>query len=812
MRNLTSTISVFAIGASLAFVAPSHLPTAENDYAIWAQAEAAFIRRGKLKQRPNRLAQIVVTTAATPDFSTDPGNVTVSFTGTDGDGNPFETPEFDMGGPVAIDATYVVDFPSGFNTLAFRVGDSITIDSEEKAETEDFDETSFLLNGGTLNYNDAETDISLRVKQKRNGKLSLKFSGAAGAMEEFNAENPPIVAISDAGGEELDYAEFRITGQERVIEADIPELNEAAAILMISRVFDADGNLLDENIEDIEIVQPKVKPDLTEYGLRKNRLKQKGGKTTSTGTTDLDVAKNRRVTFAVKSPIDNTDIVESVEYQLSYNDGLGNQIDEAPVTLGDPDRVRVVEKLPLVRNDDQTLTFQNGEGTTTFPAEGPVPVTWISPVYGEVQTELEILPQAKDREDGQMGVKICDGAVVVDKPRGCKPVRLALVDHKGDGSSLKVVLSGRPIAFGDTPFTTALYGEILISAQPIEYDEDRIWVQPPPIEIPAALDGQSYQLTATAFNGNGEVVDIDSTAGIIGAEEITTFGPEFGRSFLSESASGNLLFETSLVNSDPSGAFGVGDFEFTGAFAPSLSVSVSDDAMGVSLIDIQDLAPSSREGYGFWTDMTAIEPDNVVDMEYLVTFDIYAPGSESPEEFNLVVVPDELGGAGELTVASVFEDNVMLMGVNIGLNEDGETFSMLAQASREDGISTGFFGSAEEASQFASDNSSPGYAFLISRIAPDDGGSEFDPEKPDVISEKGEALFYSVEGDAGIGSFGQEGGGSGLVSMIAKDENEPINFFTIALEDVAISSKTLAFKPKKKFVNKVKDQISVESE
>lgn len=51
MKHLTKSISILALGVSLAFVAPGQLPTAENNYSIWAEAEACGHKRKRTKER-----------------------------------------------------------------------------------------------------------------------------------------------------------------------------------------------------------------------------------------------------------------------------------------------------------------------------------------------------------------------------------------------------------------------------------------------------------------------------------------------------------------------------------------------------------------------------------------------------------------------------------------------------------------------------------------------------------------------------------------------------------------------------------------
>ena len=764
MKRFLKSTAIITLAAIILPAAPGmeYMPILGD--IIVQEAEASNIRRrrvrlrrGKVKSRPTLLLRVI--TQTDPEDTVEAAWVELSASTLDEGGNVVdEALLLDIQNPAETTATYIIEDDSvifgdnggGTGTATIRLTATVNVE--------------YTTGGGqrvleTVTIEDAESGISLDIIRGDDGSTRLRFSGAADAMGAFNAEDPAPVTLS-RNDEEVGAATFRNMRQiwraDAVLADDAcPEVgaeaegSEFTNICQI-RAFDAAGNLLDESVAEFE---PVIEgPQVTQLGIRGTRLQQRRN-------------GDFRMRSVTRAPLDDAELtVTQLDLQLSHSDGIGNIIEEPVVTLTEPQRLRAFSQLPLINDDDQILTFDNGDSNLSFPAEGPVPVTWISPVFGDVNLELDVLPRSADREDGQMGAIICDGEIVEQRVRGCQPIRIALVDHRGDGSSLQVSLAGRPGAFGAGPFTTALYGEILISGEPIKFDEDRIWFEEPPTATPAALDGMSYMLSAVGSNEGGDIVDISSVEGIAGQQAIAipAFLRAFARSFVSVSDNGNIVLETSITASQNPVFVGA-----AGAPTNILSrlangggtpfISMEDLEERFSLLDVDTATPFTREAFALWPELTAGDFDNVVGESYSVTFDAYLPGSDDPQSVSVDVIPDELSGSGELTIASVFEDDVMLIGVNVSLNEDGETFTMQARASREDGTPAEFIGNFEEPSESVQ--------LVFQSIEPTDGGAEFDLfEEARIPSEAGEQLFFRVEGNRGLGSLLSEEGGSVLIT------------------------------------------------
>lgn len=51
MTKFTKSISILALTASLAVIAPGELPSADNDFNLWAEAEAGNIKRARVTRK-----------------------------------------------------------------------------------------------------------------------------------------------------------------------------------------------------------------------------------------------------------------------------------------------------------------------------------------------------------------------------------------------------------------------------------------------------------------------------------------------------------------------------------------------------------------------------------------------------------------------------------------------------------------------------------------------------------------------------------------------------------------------------------------
>lgn len=751
--NFSTNVSALAL-ATIALPVLPELVGASSVGVFEQQAEAANIRRNRLKERNNGLYKSSVTTQTDAEDSAEAARIEITVDVTF-DGADQQSVVLDIETPDTVTAVYTSD---------------VSADSVEKIELRlrprdgwcdlnfDFGRSvkSSVLEGNTETLEDAACGVSAAVKLREDGRLRIAVKGAGETIGGLTAEEPASLILRDAEGSVLSRggdAETSGTFERRntvwsrnwrlaealPVGADEPEFATFTA-------YAEDGRVLDSSSVEIEPAVPK--PTVVSATIRRDRLKQRAN-----GSFRMMAA-----TGSILNKPETT--ATTVEFKLSYTNSFGEQLEEMPIISDTPQRVRLKGDV-------------SSEGIND---DGVFPVTWDSPVYGAIDLNLDLLPPAAEREDGQMGAVICDGAVVEQKTRGCKPVRIAAVDQRGDGSRVKLFLSGRPEAFGGGAFSTELYGEILISGDPIEFDEDRIWVEEPPTASPSILDGQDYQLTTTSFNAGGEIIDVSTVKGTGGGKDTSTRGiAQFGKCFLRPAGSGNLQFDTSVSIEAES----ISDYGLLYEIVENdllIDVDVDNTSTGTALIERSAIAPVWRESSAVWTNLTAIEPDNVVDMEYLVVFDVVSPEGDVVEQVRAFVAASETPDA-PLTITIAGENRI---GVALILNEDGETFTLRVKGARSDG----------EAVRFSS---SPGYAFLLSRIEPDDGGSEFDFE----LSAPDEAAiqaFFSIEGSAGLGDLSSSSGGDLDVKANASGDGEMAELLiNLTVKDVKELSKPFGF-------------------
>lgn len=740
--------------------------------AFEQSAEAANIRKTRIKQRNNGLYKASITTQTDAEDTTGPFEVDLIMDVSLADFS-LQSVVLNIDKPDTVTAVYMSDLSlDGVDKIEFRLGPrdgwcdlNFPLDLNIK---------SSILEGNSETIEDTECGVSATVRLREDGQIRIAINGAAETLGGLTAEEPATLILRDAegsilkssgGGESSGTFVRRNTtwvrnwrlGDVAPPGADDPEFATVTA-------FDADGQVLDSASVEIEPAVPR--PSVVFANVKRNRLKQRNN----------GLFRMRAATGSILNEPDTT--AESVEFELSYTNSFGEQVEELPVRATSPHRVRLNSEsdLELLTDVDATLEFRESDNDTITIIDGePLSLTWDSPVYGPIELNLDLLPPAAEREDGQMGAIICDGVVVEEKLRGCKPIRIAAIDRRGDGSRVKFSLSGRPEAFGDSIFSTALYGEILISGDPIEFDEDRIWVEEPPTASPSILDGQSYQLTTTSFNANGDIIDISTVEGIGGENDVSAVGPQFGRSFIAPSDAGNLQFDTSVsVQAESISEYGL-LYEIVENDL-LIDVDVENTTTGTALIDRTGIAPTWRESSATWTNLLAIEPDNVVDMEYIAVFDVISPEGEFVEEIRAFMVGSEDPNE-PLNITYVGENRV---GVALTLNEDGETFTLRAKAARTDGETVRY-------------TSSPGYAFLLSRIDPDDGGTEFDLASTEPDEAELQA-FYSVEGSSGLGDLNSTGGGDLDIKAKASGNGEiAVALVNLTVKDVKELSKAFGF-------------------
>jgi hypothetical protein len=539
-----------------------------------------------------------------------------------------------------------------------------------------------------------------------------------------------------------------------------------------STVFAQDKDVFLEVVEDDngQLIFDGVKPSVQRANIRRNKLKQRAnGLFRTVARTSSDTDGTATVTVAA-------------EIQISYIDASGQKVVDVPFPVSEASRHIGKTSLFAIGGDGAA----NGYGTfagekVNIDNADTVPVIWSSPVFGEIPLDLQVLPKFADREDGQMGAMICDGEVVESKVRGCKPIRISLVDRDGDRKKLNLKISGKPEAFGPGPFETALYGEILISAEPLTWDdEDRVWTADPVTITPDALEGRTYELTTKAFNAMGDIIDISRVTGIAGQSEVTELGGQFGRSFITVNEAGNLSFSTSII-ADTKSEYGhlyeivendLLDDENVEDVVNGVNVTITETEFAKPLLSAQNLKPDTVESFAVWTDMFAIESDNVVDMEYIVGFDVYAPGSDVPELVEIKIAASEDPNV-PLTITEI---GGIKLGVALWINEDGETFTLRAKASGTDNqrliFEEPFEGPQPDDTQI-----------LLSNVTSDDGGSEFERDSA-VLSEAGAQFYFSADGEGGIGNLDMPGGGSVLISAKAGDGEMATMLVNLTVKDV----------------------------
>ncbi|MEO1642955.1 MAG: hypothetical protein AAFR74_06420 [Pseudomonadota bacterium] len=717
-------------------------------------AEAANIRRNRIKERNNGLYKSSVTTQTVPADQAEAVRIEIDLEVSFAEGDT-QSVVLDIDTPDAVTAVYSSELSlDGVDKIELRLNSN-----DDWCDLNFFlpgELKSSILEGNTENIEDTECGVSAVVKLREDGRLQIAVKGAAETIGGLTAEEPATLILRDAEGTVLESA--KTEGASGTFErrnttwvrnwrwADVAPPGAGEPEFATFTAFAADGRVLDSSTVEVE---PAVqRPGVFAASIRRNKLKQRNN----------GLFRMRAASGSIPGKPETT--AESVEFKLSYTNSFGDQVEELPVLSTTPQRVRL--------NSDISAD--------SLDADGTISVTWDSPVYGAIDLNLDLLPPAAEREDGQMGAIICDGVVVEKKTRGCKPVRIAAVDRRGDGRRIKLSLSGRPAAFGSGAFSTALYGEILISGDPIEFDEDRIWVEEPPTASPSVLDGRTYQLTTTSFNSGGEVIDVSTVKGTGGDKNTSTRGiAQFGKCFLRPAQSGNLTFDTSVSIEAES----VSEYGLLYEIVENdllIDVSVDNTTTGTALIERAAIAPTWRESSAVWSNLTAIEPDNVVDMEYIAVFDVVSPEGEIVEEVRAFVVGSELPDE-PLNITFAGENRI---GVALTLNEDGETFTLRAKGARSDGGAVRF-------------TSSPGYAFLLSRIEPDDGGSEFDFEltQPDQAAIQ---AFFTVEGDVGLGDLTSSGGGDLDVKANASGNGEMAELLiNLTVKDVKELSKPFGF-------------------
>ncbi len=340
MKHFTISVSIIALGASMAFVAPGELPSAENGYSFWAEAEASNIRKTRIKQRNNGLYKSVVTTDETDGEGTDSVEVVVStlvgqplvettvkkadwtrvsFKGVDGLSAEVEPIEYQDG----FDNFNMPTQPGDTNTAEIgktktflsvtNNGDGsfdVTLEGEPKNMNDfcavkvvdsglcgNYDPDNLRLGGHPLIQDtiEADWDANLSGKFKEadiEGTKIVVSATAYGENGEVLDSSATTASVGDAGGEELDYAEFRIEG------------DDDDYFLVISESEDTNT----ETILDVRISSDNTGVELVND--------------TSISARPFNVYSVETVTFTEASNV--TD--QEYEVQVTFLDALGNQI------------------------------------------------------------------------------------------------------------------------------------------------------------------------------------------------------------------------------------------------------------------------------------------------------------------------------------------------------------------------------------------------------------------------------------------------------------------------------------------------------
>lgn len=691
------------LGACLAWVAPNELPTKHNGWSPYKAAAAADftgrIKRVRIKKRRVGTYRAVMVVQNPPGSTIAAERAELLSTPMDGS-EPTTVPL----APSQVVANYRLNDPVETTTVTIDL--QITYqDAGSQAVVDDSDgfTASVTLEKGAAS---GETDLGgIRVKAIRSesGAVRLAFSGASDVMQGFSELAPAKVLATvtpEAGKAQLvattykqqsvtwqsDWAE-PISGDECVLTVNICHL----------RIFDGNGNLLVESeVAENDLVIAPPAPGIVKANIRRNKLKQRNnGLFRSMMTSGSDGSEEFTATVA--------------EVSLSLLDDDGTVTETAISKTDSPYSVRL-------------------SGTVSgYPVGSWMALEWKSPVFGSVFVDAPVLPVAELRDADQQPVILCDGEQVDARVKGCQPLTIAVVDRSGDGSRVSVNLSGRPGAFGGDVVTSSLYGEILISGDPIEFDEDRVWVVEPPVALSGEDDGRTYRQTSTTFNAFGETLAVHAVEGQVGSEEVRAPAslPVIGDVQLQVNGNGRLTASVvaDLVFEEP----------FEGPEPDELpydwKASVYDNTTGTHLLTVKDTPARGREAYARWENLQAIEPDNVVDMTYDVTFDIYAPGGSYQEAVTLTLDAQEIATGQEAVVT--FAEGAIA--ASLTMNDDGETFTLQARAANTAGQPSRFVGS-------------PGYAFLISRLEPENGGSEFELDTL-VLSQAGERLRFDAVGE-----------------------------------------------------------------
>lgn len=691
------------LGACLAWVAPNELPGSHNGWSPYKAAAATDftgrIKRVRIKKRRAGTYRAVMVVQNPPGSTVEAERAELLSTPMDG-----SEPTIVPLAPNQVVAHYRLSDPVETTTVTIDL--QVTYqDAGSQAVIVGGDgfAASVTLEKGAST---GETDLGgVRIKgiRSENGKVHLAFSGASDVMQGFSELSPAkvLATVTPEGGKaqrvattfkqqtvtwKSDWAD-PVNGDECVLTVNVCHL----------RIFGGSGNLLAEaEVADNDLIIAPPAPGIVKANIIRNRLKQRNnGLYRSMMTSGSDGADEFTATVA--------------EFSLSLLDDDGTAKETATSKTDSPFRVRL-------------------SGTVSgYPAGSWVALEWKSPVFGSVFVDAPVLPVSELRDAGQQPVILCDGKQVYARVKGCQPLTISVVDRSGDGSRVSVNISGRPGAFGGSVVASSLYGEILISGDPIELDEDRVWVVEPPVALTGKDDGRTYRQTSTAFNAFGEILAVHTVEGQVGSGEVRTPAsvPVIGDVQLQVDGNGRLT--ASLV----------AELNFEEPFEGPTPLendtrwegSIYNNSTGTHLLTVKDTPARVREAYARWENLQAIEPDNVVDMTYDVTFDIYAPGGSHQEEVTLTLDAQEVATGQEAVVT--FAEGAIA--ASLTMNDDGETYTLQARAANATG----------QPSRFVS---SPGYAFLISRLEPQDGGSEFELDTL-VLSQAGERLLFDAVGE-----------------------------------------------------------------
>lgn len=694
------------LGACLAWVAPNELPTERNGWSPYKAASAADftgkIKRIRIKKRRTGSYRALMVTQNPPGSTVEASRAELLSTPIDGT-EPTIVPLM----PTQVVANYRLNDPVETTTVTIDL--QVTYqDAGSQAAVVDGDingiAASVVLEKGAASGETELGGIRVKAVRKESGQVSFAFSGAADVMQGFSDIAPAKVLATvtpEAGKAQQVTTTFKqqtviwrsdwaepVKGDECVLTVNVCHL----------RVFDGNGNLLveAEAAENDLVIAPPA-PVIVKANIRRNKLKQRNnGLYRSMMTSGSDGSEDFTATVA--------------EISLSLLDEDGTVKETATSKTDTPYSARL-------------------SGTISgYPIGSWVALEWKSPVFGSVFVDAPVLPVGELGDVDQLPVMLCDGEQVDARAKGCQPLTISVVDRSGDGSRVSVNVSGRPGAFGGDVVTTALYGEILISGDPIEFDEDRVWVVEPPVALTGEDDGRTYRQTSTTYNAFGDTLAIHTVEGKIGSDEVlaSSLLPVIGDTQLQLDGSSRLTVNViaDLVFEEP--------FEGPAPLETEVSLRgfINDSTTGANLLTVKDTPARAREAYARWENLQAIEPDNVVDMAYDLTFDIYAPGGSYQGEITLTLDAEEVA-TGREAVATFAEG---VMAASLTMNDDGETFTLQVRAAN----------AASQPSRFVG---SPGYAFLISRLEPQDGGSEFELDTL-VLSQAGERLFF--ESDAGV--------------------------------------------------------------